>query len=505
MQAHRASAGAAAGAPRPPSLLLLGSGSARTAGWASVVAGAGADKSGNNPAGRSAAVARPVTAAAAAASGAGSDAAAPAATTADASPDKKRAPAGQPSSSSSSWTAKDARTAGSADADDYLRALGTQSYTNTNVTTGQNVAMIDSLFTGSVLGHETDIADGSLRKYEARTFANLVGDYHVAPRFLDRVASHVAKNYLADAGALGNAGKRVPLILGIWGPKGSGKTFQTELALKKLKAQPIIMSAGELESDKAGEPGRLLRERYRRASELSKVRGVLSALVINDLDAGIGILRDTQRTVNNQIVGGTLMSICDNPNKVNIFDSWEGEASTCRRIPIIVTGNDLSTLFAPLIRDGRMDKFYYEPTRDDKIAIVSALYRDDGLSAEDAARLVDTFSRQSLDFFGAIRAATYDGQIRGWLREVAGGELAADEADPSRVHRALLKGQGPTFEPITARLDDLLREGRRLVAEQELVNRSRLSEEYLKTLAGERKAKEEGRWKVGGGGVGLKG
>ena len=27
-----------------------------------------------------------------------------------------------------------------------------------------------------------------------------------------------------------------------------------------------------------------------------------------------------------------------------------------QRVPIIVTGNDLSTLFAPLVRDGRMAK-----------------------------------------------------------------------------------------------------------------------------------------------------
>jgi hypothetical protein len=432
---------------------------------------------------------------------------------------KRRAAPGQKAPPpSSSWTAKDARASGGGGAggaggggDDYLRAIGTQSYTNTNVTTGQNVAMIDSLFAGSTLGHQTDIADGSLRKYEARSFANLVGDYYVSPSFMDRVASHVAKNYLADSGALGNAGKRVPLILGIWGPKGSGKTFQTELALKKLKANPIIMSAGELESDKAGEPGRLLRERYRRASELSRVRGVLSALVINDLDAGIGILKDTQRTVNNQMVGGTLMSICDSPNRVAIYgESWDGEEATaCRRVPIIVTGNDFSTLFAPLIRDGRMEKFYWDPSRDDRVAIVSALYKDDGLGAADAGRLVDAFSRQSLDFFGAIRAATYDGQIREWIRDLAGGRMGGDDggnADFSKVQAALLKRQGlPVFEPVTARLDDLLKEGRRLVAEQEHVNRNRLSEEYLKTLGAEAKAKRDGTWRTAANGVGLQG
>lgn len=54
------------------------------------------------------------------------------------------------------------------------------------------------------------------------------------------------------------------------------------------------MSAGELESETAGQPGRLIRERYRKAAELSKTRGKLSCLVINDLDAGIGRFGNTQ-------------------------------------------------------------------------------------------------------------------------------------------------------------------------------------------------------------------
>lgn len=45
------------------------------------------------------------------------------------------------------------------------------------------------------------------------------------------------------------------------------------------RVEAIIMSAGELESDRAGEPGRLIRDRYRRAAELSRVRGKLSCLM----------------------------------------------------------------------------------------------------------------------------------------------------------------------------------------------------------------------------------
>lgn len=41
-----------------------------------------------------------------------------------------------------------------------------------------------------------------------------------------------------------------------------------------------------------------------------------NAQVINDLDAGAGRFTDTQVTVNNQMVSGTLMNLCDDPHQV---------------------------------------------------------------------------------------------------------------------------------------------------------------------------------------------
>ena len=75
------------------------------------------------------------------------------------------------------------------------------------------------------------------------------------------------------------------LRAGIWGGKGQGKTFQVTLAFKKLNINPIIMSAGELESGNAGEPAKLIRQRYREASDTIK-KGKMSSMFINDLDAG---------------------------------------------------------------------------------------------------------------------------------------------------------------------------------------------------------------------------
>jgi hypothetical protein len=61
-----------------------------------------------------------------------------------------------------------------------------------------------------------------------------------------------------------------------------------------------------------------------------------------------------------------------------------------------------------------------EPTNEDVVNIVHQMYKDDGLSSSDIQTLVDTFRGQTLDFFGAVRASTYDSQIRDWMVDVSG-------------------------------------------------------------------------------------
>eukprot|EP00884_Botryococcus_braunii_P014753 jgi/Botrbrau1/23279/Bobra.0102s0022.1 len=378
----------------------------------------------------------------------------------------------------SSWDAKEAGQEGQAG--DFLSNLGTGQNYNINVDHGQNIDHVDSLFTGDFLGHKSDIADGTLRGYEFRTFNNVADGYYIAPRFLDAVAMHIVKNYLKDRGCF-DPHTNVPVILGIWGEKGQGKTFQTELAFKKLGVEPIVMSSGELEHEWAGTPGRLIRERYRRASELSKVRGKLSCLVINDIDAGLGHFENTQVTVNNQIVIGTLMNIADEPNRVSVGQEWR-EGDYIGRVPIVVTGNDFTRMFAPLIRDGRMAKFYWKPSQEDLVNILWQMYQDDGLRYEDMGALLDAFPGQSLDFFGALRSATYDGQIRDWIeRDVISTSLDNEDANLSDMSKRLVTKQGlPVFEQVELRLSDLMAEGRRLVTEQDHINSIKLSTEYLK-------------------------
>ena len=96
-----------------------------------------------------------------------------------------------------------------------------------------------------------------------------------------------------------------------------------------------------------------------------------------------------------QMVMGTLMNLCDHPTSVSVgAEEWR-EDRELRRVPIIITGNDLSTLYAPLLRDGRMDKFMWAPSIDERAAAVHAVMADAGVTARDALELVRAFSNQA--------------------------------------------------------------------------------------------------------------
>ena len=291
--------------------------------------------------------------------------------------------------------------------------------------------------------------------------------YYISPRFLDKLAVHITKNYLELPGV------RVPLILGVHGRKGEGKTFQCELVFDHMQVLTVNMSAGELESPDAGDPARLIRLRYREAAELIRVRGKMCVLMINDLDAGAGRFDSTtQYTVNTQMVSGTLMNIADNPTDVQLPGSYD--STPLHRVPIIVTGNDFSTLYAPVIRDGRMEKFYWEPDRDDKIGIVSGIFEPDQLSPRDIEQLVDTFPNQAIDFYSALRSRIYDEQIRQYIHQVGIGQVSL---------RVVNSAEGPpTFKKPDFKLSRLLEYAEMMVQEQKRVENSRLSQDYNQAL-----------------------
>merc|ERR1711990_837438 len=300
--------------------------------------------------------------------------------------------------------------------------------------------MVDSKFQGGYGMGGTHNAVMSSTDYISQGQKNLDNlsvdgnNYYISPSFLDKTAVHVAKNFM-DLPKI-----KVPLILGVWGGKGQGKTFQTHLAFQKLGVNPIVMSAGELESGNAGEPAKLVRQRYREASD-----------------------------VINQMVNATLMNIADNPTNVQLPGTYNNEEIP--RVPIICTGNDFSTLYAPLIRDGRMEKFYWNPTREDRIGICGGIFKEDDVGEAAIEKLVDSFPNQSIDFFGALRARIYDDKVRDFI---------ADTGLEGLSKRLVNSREGPPkFETPQMDVDTLMKYGNLLVEEQENVKRVQLADAYL--------------------------
>ncbi|MDX2215978.1 MAG: ribulose bisphosphate carboxylase small subunit [Oculatellaceae cyanobacterium bins.114] len=295
--------------------------------------------------------------------------------------------------------------------------------------------------------------------------------YYISPSFLDKLSVHITKNYLNIPGV------KVPLILGVHGRKGEGKSFQCELVYQRMGIEVVHMSAGELESPDAGDPARLLRLRYREAGELVKVRGKMAVLMINDIDAGIGrVDQYTQYTVNTQLVNATLMKIADNPTNVQLPGSYELEPNP--RIPIVLTGNDFSTLYAPLIRDGRMEKFFWEPDHADRIGIVSGIFEVDAIARSDIETLVNTFGDQSIDFYSALRSRLYDEQVRKFINEVGLEKISFRVVNSSETP--------PEFHKPDFSLAHLIEMGNRLVREQQRIQELRLVEEYNRAFQNRR-------------------
>lgn len=300
--------------------------------------------------------------------------------------------------------------------------------------------------------------------------------YYIAPRFLNRLAVHITKNFLDLPGI------KLPLILGIHGHKGEGKSFQCELVFERMKVEAVHMSAGELESPDAGDPSRLVRLRYREAADIIRKNGKLAVLMINDIDAGAGrVDGGTQYTVNTQLVNATLMNIADNPTNVQLPGSYDSEPLP--RVPIIVTGNDFGTLYAPLVRDGRMEKFYWEPNHTDRLEIVSGIFEPDGLTRSQVEQLVGHFEGQSIDFFGALRSSIYDEQILTFIESIGYDKIGLKVANSK---------EKPSFKKPDFKLEHLFEKGEEMVREQRRIQELRLAAAYNRSLGEAQTAKHYG-------------
>lgn len=210
-------------------------------------------------------------------------------------------------------------------------------------------------------------------------------------RFQKEVITHVISNIIARNNK-GGVNKEIPLLLGVHGKSGQGKTYQIEQTLDNIGFTVFHISGSQLESENAGEPARLINDTYiEAASRFPK----LTALLIDDIDAGFGNWGDLcQYTVNTQIVIATLMHIADNPTIINNKE--------VRRVPVIMTGNDFTKIYEPLSRPGRMRAFNWEPTVEEKVDILKPVFPS--MSKNEIESLVKYFENEPISFFTDLKS-----------------------------------------------------------------------------------------------------
>ena len=75
----------------------------------------------------------------------------------------------------------------------------------------------------------------------------------ISKRFQQVVSLHILKNLLKRVEA------QVPLLLGIHGPSGEGKTFQCENILKNMGVKRFLISGGQLDNPVPGQPSSFIR------------------------------------------------------------------------------------------------------------------------------------------------------------------------------------------------------------------------------------------------------
>jgi ATPase family associated with various cellular activities (AAA) len=271
---------------------------------------------------------------------------------------------------------------------------------------------------------------------------------YIPERFKRIIHLHIIKNMLVRPPA------REPLFLGIHGPSGDGKTFQCEHVLEEMDVKAFLISGGQLEDHYAGEPAKLIRTTYLNAHRyVEKGGNKMAAIVMNDVDTGVGKWEGlVEYTVNRQNVFGELMHLADYPNSVMGVQT--------ARIPIIMTGNDFTKLYEPLVRAGRMTAFEWLPTAEEKAKIIDPIFSY--LSREECLRLVEHFSEEPLSFFPVLRSTISDNLLYERIQRVGVRQIMAQASKGREV-----------LPELKASYKELVHTGETLVDSGQLLNHLR--------------------------------
>lgn len=176
---------------------------------------------------------------------------------------------------------------------------------------------------------------------------------NVPREFMEKVLVHVVSQYIP-----GNDFFMPPLYLAIEGPAGEGKTSQTIATLTQHYVDVLYVSAAEISGTHEGESVDKMNAIYSYAVFRSERNCI--AILIDDFHMGT-VNNDSkiEKTINTNLLTGRMMNLADR--------------SDGKKVPIIITGNDFSSVYAPLLRSGRADIYHWKPDMEIKKSIIRSI------------------------------------------------------------------------------------------------------------------------------------
>lgn len=176
----------------------------------------------------------------------------------------------------------------------------------------------------------------------------------VPKEFEKRILVHVVSHYLTQ-----NDFFVPPMFLAIEGPAGEGKTSQTIATLTQHDMEVVYISASELAGTHEKEPVELMDQVYEYAVRRRNIEKCV-AILIDDFHMGtVNHDPKIEKTINTYLLTGRMMNLANSNDGI--------------KIPIILTGNDFSNVYAPLLRSGRADRYVWKPNFETKTSVIRTL------------------------------------------------------------------------------------------------------------------------------------
>lgn len=150
-----------------------------------------------------------------------------------------------------------------------------------------------------------------------------------------------------------------PRLLGVQGPAGDGKTEMTTLICSHVGCNTLFAPAAALAGKHEGDACSALLHLLDDAKRVALTNDRPSVVILDDVDRSVAAAcENTGRTINSELLVGALQDIAND----------QGFIATAPhlRIPVILTGNNFTSLPQTLTRPGRMRLFAWQPSCRDK-------------------------------------------------------------------------------------------------------------------------------------------